>query len=55
MAYNDDQNEYPLPAGKNEKRTSVEHLPRCRFCSSFAGERERSGKAAGRCKLQENH
>lgn len=28
MAYNDDQNEYPLPAGKNEKRTSVEHLPR---------------------------
>jgi len=28
MAYNDDQNEYPLPAGNNKKRTSVEQLPR---------------------------
>jgi hypothetical protein len=28
MSYNDDQNEFPLPAGKNEKRSSVEHLPR---------------------------
>ncbi len=28
MSYNDDQNEFPLPAGKNEKRSSVEQLPR---------------------------
>ena len=28
MAYNDDQNEFPLPAGKNPKRSSVEQLPR---------------------------
>ena len=28
MSYNDDQNELPLPAGKNKERSSVEQLPR---------------------------
>ena len=28
MSYDDNQNELPLPTGKNNKRTSLEHLPR---------------------------